>query len=85
MGYHIKNIPKGRYGEVSKVAEELAELEDAISQGNKVMALVEMSDMICAIDGLLKNQVNGEVTLEDLVKMARATQSAFASGERKTG
>lgn len=29
MGYHIKEIPRGEYGELSKVNEELLEAMDA--------------------------------------------------------
>ena len=83
MGYHVKHIRKGSYGEVSKVYEEVQELDDALDQDNRVMGLVEMADILSAINGILRNHYNSEITLEDLVKMSRATDSAFADGSRK--
>ena len=53
-GYHIANIPKGEYGEVSKIEEEIAELKDATSQGSKIMELVELSEIYGAIEGYLR-------------------------------
>ncbi len=82
MGYHTIEIPRGTYGEISKVVEETTELVDAESQKNKVMVLIELSDIIGAIDGYLENKYNGSVSLEDLIIMAKATKRAFQSGER---
>jgi hypothetical protein len=45
MCYHIRKIERGVLGEVSKVREELEELEDSLEQGVKIMALTEMSDL----------------------------------------
>lgn len=83
MGYHLKPIPKGEYGDVSKIEEEIHELRDAIEQGNKVMALVELSDMVAAIKGVLDKHYGGVINLNDLIKMAEATDRAFKSGHRK--
>lgn len=83
MGYHKREIRKGVYGEISKIQEELQETEDAESQKNPVMVLVELSDILGAIDGYLKKKFKGVVTLDDLVTMARATQGAFESGARR--
>lgn len=41
MGYHIKKIKKGVYGELSKITEEYEELLDAIDQNAKIMAANE--------------------------------------------
>ena len=49
-GYHLKEIPKGVYGEWSKVEEELAEYEDAKEQGSKIMMACELADIIGAIN-----------------------------------
>lgn len=81
-GYHLSEIQKGTFGEVSKIKEEVAELEDAIVQGAKVMALVELSDLIGAIEGFLKNYFP-DITLEDLFIMSKITKRAFENGERK--
>jgi hypothetical protein len=82
-GYHLSEIPKGEYGELSKIEEELFELKDAISQGNKIMSLVELSDMLCAIEGYLDREYEGKITMTDLARMAEATRRAFKSGARK--
>ena len=36
-GYHLRAIRKGKLGEVSKIREELEELEDATEQGVRIM------------------------------------------------
>lgn len=81
-GYHKKVIARGEYGKISKIKEEVAELEDALEQGNKIMALVELSDLLGAITGFLKQEFNGEITLRDLKVMSKATKRAFRSGRR---
>lgn len=81
MGYHIKEIERGTYGEFSKIKEEFLECEDAIQQGNKIMTLVELSDMIGAIEGYCKNNFN--ITIDDLIIMKNATSKAFNDGTRK--
>jgi hypothetical protein len=82
MGYHLTEIINGKYGEVSKIQEELDELKDAIEQGNKIMALVELSDILGAIQGYLENYFP-DITLEDLHKMTNATNRAFQDGTRQ--
>ena len=83
-GYHTTIIPRGIYGEVSKILEEVNELKDAIRQGAKIMELCELSDIIGAIDGYLKNHHPG-TSMNDLIKMASLTARAFEVGERKAG
>lgn len=51
--WHQTEISKGVFGELSKVAEELAELADTIEQGQPVMTLIELSDIVGAVDGVL--------------------------------
>ena len=48
-GYHLRKIAKGSPGEASKIKEELEEFLDAVDQGVKIMALVELSDLYGAI------------------------------------
>lgn len=79
MGYHLAEIPRGKHGEFSKIREEFLEAEDAFTQNNKIMTLVELSDLIGAIEGFCKNQ---NITLEDLITMKNATQRAFEDGTR---
>lgn len=80
-GYHRKAIPKGVFGEGSKVIEEAAEFADALDQVNPVMALCELSDLIGAIQGYL-TKYHPSVTIDDLITMADATRRAFESGQR---
>jgi len=82
MGYHINEIERGIFGEFSKIKEEFLEAEDALQQENKIMALVEMADLIGAIEGYCLKNYN--ITLEDLIKMKEATKRAFTDGTRKS-
>jgi hypothetical protein len=82
MGYHLAEIPKGTFGYFSKINEEFNELLDAYDQDNKLMVLVELSDMIGAIRGFLSNYAPG-IAINDLVVMADATERAFKDGTRK--
>lgn len=49
-GYHIREIPKGIHGQASKVEEEFEEFIDALEQDCIVMAFVELSDILNAIE-----------------------------------
>jgi len=82
-GYHVRKIERGRVGDLSKIREELEEAADAEEQGNRLMVLQELSDMIGAIDSYLQAKYNGVFNLGDLVTMTRATQRAFVKGDRK--
>lgn len=80
-GYHIDIIKKGEIGKSSKILEEVMELIDAEKQGCKVMMLVELSDMIGAINHYLeKNDLHVEI--DDLKKMAEITKRAFINKHR---
>lgn len=82
MGYHLAKIPRGNYGEISKIEEEVAELRDADNQDCDVMVLVELSDLVGAIEGYLEEKFTG-FTIQDLIKMAAITRRAFENGERQ--
>lgn len=82
IGYHVRDIPRGTVGEASKILEEAAEFGDAIEQGVKVMALIELSDMIGATQAYLDNHFPG-TTIDDLCHMAAVTKRAFTSGQRE--
>lgn len=79
--YHTKVIPRGEFGEVSKIREELAEVEDAIEQNNPLLILCELADMLGAIEGYSLKHHN--MTLAELYKMTELTRRAFESGQRK--
>ncbi|MCV9964173.1 hypothetical protein OIU34_20015 [Pararhizobium sp. BT-229] len=80
-GYHLKDIPKGVFGEVSKIEEEFLEFKDALKQGNDVMAFIELSDHIGAIRGWLERN-HPSITLDHLITMNDATTRAFVNGYR---
>lgn len=79
-GYHLSPIPKGVYGEASKVVEEALEFKDALEQGCEVMGLIELCDLVGAIKGYLKAHVG--FSLQDLEKMSDITERAFRNGHR---
>lgn len=79
MSYHIKKIPKGVLGEFSKIEEEFLEAKDALNQDVSMMVLIELSDMLGAMEHYLKKY---NMTIEDLKKMNHVTQRAFSSGRR---
>lgn len=79
QGYHLRHIPKGILGQPSKIREELEELEDATIQGNRILQLVELSDIVGAVKHFAAKL---GTTLEECVAMADATERAFKAGER---
>lgn len=79
MSYHLKTIPKGVLGEFSKIEEEFLEAQDAFEQKNPVMTLVELSDLLGAIEAYV---ATFRMTLQDLIVMKEATTRAFNSGHR---
>lgn len=81
VGYHKNAIARGVFGDDSKIYEEIDEFADALDQGVKVMALVELSDVIGAIKGYLAKH-HPSITLDDLIAMAEVTERAFTAGAR---
>ena len=80
-GYHIADIKKQSYGSIEKIKEEVEELFDAVEQDCKIMQLVELSDIIGAVEGVLEQQFPG-TTLQDLIIMSNITKRAFRTGGR---
>ena len=58
MGYHLKTIPKGKLGEISKITEEVLELRDSQERPrpNPMLALCELCDLIGAIEAYSEAQ-----------------------------
>jgi hypothetical protein len=81
MSYHLKDIEKGELGELSKIHEELQELEDSYLQNNKIMALCELSDLYGSIKAHLI-KYHPTISMDDLKTMSEATERAFKSGRR---
>jgi hypothetical protein len=68
--FHQRSIPRGKYGELSKIVEEVEEALDSEEQGHRLMLLIELSDIVGAVEGvLIKKKFNH--TVEDLIKFAR--------------
>ena len=80
-GYHLVAIPRGELGELSKIREELDELADAMAQGSRVMALVELSDMMGAVQAFMARHLPG-TTMQDLLTFSDITKRAFVNGRR---
>lgn len=80
-GYHLRPITKGTLGELSKIREELDELEESMEQGVKIMATVELADMYGAIEAFLEQHFP-DLDMADLAKMAAVTRRAFDNGRR---
>ncbi len=79
-GYHNSIIPKHEVGTFYKILEEVEELKDAKLSGNKIMELVEISDILGAIEMYTKKKYN--ISLQDLDVMNKTTQRAFINGRR---
>lgn len=80
-GYHLSAIPKGKLGESSKILEEVLELQDAEKQQSSIMALVELADLVGAIN-LYLDKHYPTTKLDDLITMSRITRRAFENGHR---
>lgn len=79
MGYHNREIERGKYGEFSKIKEEFEELEDAFEQDDKILQICELTDLIGAIEGYGKKL---GVTINDLIKFSDKTKEAFKENKR---
>lgn len=66
--FHQVAIEKGEYGKLSKIKEELDEAIDAQNQGNDLMLLIELSDIVGAVEGVSKQY---GFTIEQLLTFAR--------------
>lgn len=80
MSYHVSEIPKGVYGEFSKIKEEFYEAQDAVAQGDNILLLNEICDLYGAIEEFVKRTYN--MSMQDVEKFSKLTKSAFESGRR---
>ena len=74
MKYHLSEINKGTIGESSKIQEELDELNDVIKQNCKIMILLELSDILGAVEEVAKKyncSLNDLIIMSDITKRAR--------------
>ena len=79
MGYHKREIQKGVLGEFSKIKEEFEELNDAQEQGDKILQICELTDLVGAIEEYIKKW---NITIDDLVQFSNKTKSAFKERKR---
>ena len=80
MAYHLKEIKKSEFGTFDKIIEEIEEFKDAHVQNSIVMELLELSDLLGAIEGYVKNY---NINLDDLITMKNITKRVFEGGFRK--
>lgn len=81
LGYHNSYIQKSKLGSYRKIQEEFEEFIDAVQSKNKIMGLVELSDLLGAIKFYLKDNFN-DISLDDLIIMNNTTQKAFENNRR---
>lgn len=79
-GYHKKAITKGKFGDFSKVLEEIEELQDAYEQSAKIMILCELADLYGAIEAYVWKHY--KLTMKDIIIMNALTKRAFEDGTR---
>jgi hypothetical protein len=78
-GYHAIKIKKGVLGEVSKIREEVEELEDAERQGVRILIMCELADIFGAVRAYA---LRYGLKMSDLHAMAKLTRNAFDKGQR---
>lgn len=79
MGYHNKTIKKGILGNFSKIEEEYEELKDAYEQGDEVLQICELTDLIGAIEEYAKKW---NLSIHQLLEFSNKTKSSFKDGKR---
>ena len=82
-GYHLVAIARGELGELSKIQEELDELRDAVAQGSRIMAAVELADLLGAVQAFMDRHLPG-MTMQDLQTFSAITRRAFENGHRSS-
>lgn len=80
MSYHLRPIKvQGEFGKTSKIHEELDELEEALEQNNRILALCELADLFGALSGVAESLGTNMI---EVIRMSEATHRAFKSGAR---
>lgn len=73
FSWHNKKISKGIYGEFSKILEEVEEASDALDQNNHLMYLIELSDIVGAIEEIANRH---NLTLTDLINFSNKVKES---------
>lgn len=79
MSYHNIKIPKTHHTSHFKIQEEVMEYLDAISSGNKIMAIQELSDVYGCLENLTHSL---GYSVDDLKVMSDTTKRVFNGGIR---
>ena len=79
--WHKRKIIRGVYGELSKIQEELEEAQDAEEQNLDVMLLIELSDIIGAVEGVSMKKFN--MSAEQLLAFARRRSEIIISEQKQ--
>jgi hypothetical protein len=82
MGFHQATIARGVYGQLSKIQEELDEARDAEAQGQDLMLLIELADIIGAVAGVAQRY---GFTLGQLAAFARLRSEVAREEQVATG
>lgn len=65
--FHKREIIKGEYGQLSKIREELDEAVDAEEEGQELLLIIELADIIGAVRGVANKY---GITLDQLIKFS---------------
>lgn len=79
-GYHLVEIPKGEFGDFSKIVEEFEELKDAEEQNCAILQLIELSDLLGAMEAYAFKHF--DVSLNQIINFKNVTKRAFENGHR---
>lgn len=72
--FHVMPVRQGTYGELSKIQEELDEALDAETRGQKLLLMIELSDIIGAVAGVAERH---GYSLDDLIQFSELRRNVF--------
>lgn len=84
MAYHKREIQKGEVGCVSKIREELDELEEVAERGQRILCLWELADIYLAMEMFIERNYGHMLSMSDVEQLAHETRLAFRDGTRNT-
>jgi hypothetical protein len=82
FGYHTQFIPKGEYGEFSKVEEEFEELKDAwLNRESSVLSVCELSDLYGAMEAFA--EITLHMPMSEVIKFSELTKEVYQNRPQK--
>lgn len=82
FGYHTQFIPKGEYGEFSKVEEEFEELKDAwLNRESSVLSVCELSDLYGAMEAFAEKTLH--MSMSEVIKFSELTKEVYQNRPQK--